>query len=258
MAFGQQFLEIGGCRINLRRGGAGAPLLYLHGASGAPAIMPFMEKLAASFDVLVPEHPGFGLSDEPEWLENIHDLAYFYLDVLDRLDLRDVLVVGSSIGGWLALEMAVRSIARLRALVLVAPAGIAVPGVQPADIFLWSPEELVRNLFHDQKLAEARLAEPVTPEQVDVALKNRHTTARLGWEPRFHDPFLHKWLHRVTVPVQIVWGENDRILPVPYAHAFKKLLPHAEIEIVPASGHLPQVEHADRFCDGVLRFAKGS
>jgi pimeloyl-ACP methyl ester carboxylesterase len=258
MAFTQQSLEIDGCRVNLRRGGSGAPLLYLHGASGAPVIMPFMEKLAASFDVLVPEHPGFGLSGEPEWLENIHDLAYFYLDFLDRLELDDVLVVGASIGGWLALEMAVRNAARLRALVLVAPAGIAVPGLQPADIFLWSPEELVRNLYHDQRLAEARLAEPATPGEVDIALKNRHAAARLGWEPRLHDPFLHKWLHRVTVPVQIVWGENDRILPVAYARAFQKLLPHAALEIVPACGHLPQAEHADRFCDLVLRFARGS
>ncbi len=257
MAFSQQYLEIDGCRINLRRGGAGAPLLYLHGASGAPVVMPFMEKLAGSFDVLVPEHPGFGLSGEPEWLENIHDLAYFYLDFLRHLDLRNVLVVGSSIGGWLALEMAVRDAARIRSLVLVGPAGISAPGVQPADIFMWSPEELVRNLFHDQKLAEARLAEPVTPEQVDIALKNRHTAARLAWEPRLHDPFLHKWLHRVTVPVKIVWGENDTILPVAYARAFQKLMPHAELEIIPTCGHLPQAEKADRFCDSVLRFASG-
>ena len=257
MSFSQQYLEIDGCRINLRRGGAGAPLLYLHGASGAPVVMPFMEKLAGSFDVLVPEHPGFGLSDEPEWLENIHDLAYFYLDFLRHLDLRNVLVVGSSIGGWLALEMAVRDAARIRSLVLVGPAGISAPGVHPADIFLWSPEELVRNLFHDQKLAAARLAEPVTPGEVDIALKNRHTTARLAWEPRLHDPFLHKWLHRVAVPVKIVWGENDRILPVAYAREFQKLLPHAELEIIPACGHLPQAEQADRFCDVLLRFANG-
>jgi pimeloyl-ACP methyl ester carboxylesterase len=257
MTFSQELLEIDGCRINLRRGGAGTPLLYLHGASGAPVILPFMEKLAGSFEVLVPEHPGFGLSDEPEWLENIHDLAYFYLDFLGHLDLRNVIVVGASIGGWLALEMAVRDAARIRSLVLVGPAGISAPGVQAADIFLWSPEELVRNLFHDPKLAEARLAEPVTPGEVDLALKNRHTAARLAWEPRLHDPFLHKWLHRVTVPVKIVWGENDRILPVAYAREFKRLLPHAEIEIVPNCGHLPQAEQADRFCDSVLRFASG-
>jgi len=212
MKFTDSFIELDGCRTHLRRGGSGEPLLYLHGASGAPAIMPFMEQLAARFDVLVPEHPGYGLSDEPEWLENIHDAAYFYLDFLRHLGLSDVHKVGSSMGGWIALEMAVRDTSRIKSLVLVGPAGIAAPGAQPADIFLMPPEEVIRSLFHDQKLAEQRLAEPVTPESLDIALKNRHTTARLAWEPRLHDPYLAKWLHRIDVPVSIVWGAQDRIL----------------------------------------------
>ena len=134
MAFTQRFIEVDGCRISLRRGGSGEPLLYLHGANGVPAVLPFMEKLAERFDVLVPEHPGFGASGEPEWLENIHDLAYFYLDVLESLDLRGVHLVGSSLGGWLALEMAVRDASRLKSLLLVGPAGISVPGVTPCSI----------------------------------------------------------------------------------------------------------------------------
>ena len=180
MAFSQRFIEVDGCRINLRRGGSGEPLLYLHGSGGAPAVLPFMEKLAERFDVLVPEHPGFGASDEPEWLENMHDLAYFYLDVLKSLELRGVHLVGSSLGGWLALEMAVRDGSRLKSLVLVGPAGISVPGVKPGDVFLWSPEELARNLFFDPALAEKMLAQPMTPELLDESLKNRHTVARLG------------------------------------------------------------------------------
>ena len=206
MKFSQSFVEVDGCRVNLRRGGGGQPLLYLHGASGAPVIMPFMERLAERFEVLVPEHPGYGLSDEPGWLENIHDAAYFYLDFLEQLRLENVVVVGSSMGGWMAMELAVRDTSRLASLVLVAPAGISAPGVQPADIFLMSAEELVRNLFFDQRLAEARLAEPLTPEALDIALKNKHTTARLAWEPRLHDPFLPKWLHRIDVPVKIKIG----------------------------------------------------
>ena len=255
MAFSQRFIEVDGCRINLRRGGSGEPLLYLHGSGGAPAVLPFMEKLAERFDVLVPEHPGFGASDEPEWLENMHDLAYFYLDVLKSLELRGVHLVGSSLGGWLALEMAVRDGSRLKSLVLVGPAGISVPGVSPGDVFLWSPEELARNLFFDPALAEKMLAQPMTPELLDVSLKNRHTVARLGWEPRMHDPFLHKWLHRVNVPVKIVWGEADKVLPVAYAREFKRLMPGAEIDIVPRCGHLPQAERPEEFCDIVMRFA---
>ena len=255
MAFGQRFIDVDGCKLNLRRGGSGEPLLYLHDAGGAPAVLPFMEKLAERFDVLVPEHPGFGASDEPGWLENMHDLAYFYLDVLESLELRGVHLVGSSLGGWLALEMAVRDASRLKSLVLVGPAGISVPGVSPGDVFLWSPEELTRNLFFDPALAEKMLAQPMTPELLDVSLKNRHTVARLGWEPRMHDPFLRKWLHRVNVPVKIVWGEADKILPVAYAGEFKKLMPAAEVEIIPRCGHLPQAERPEEFCDIVMRFA---
>lgn len=253
MTFTDTYVEVDGCRTHLRRGGAGEPLLYLHGASGAPVIMPFMEKLARRFDVLVPEHPGYGLSDEPAWLENIHDAAYFYLDFLKELNLKSVVLVGSSMGGWIAMEMAVRDTSRIKSLVLVSPAGIAAPGVQPADIFLMPPEEVIKNLFYDEELALARLAEPMTPEALDIALKNRHTTARLAWEPRLHDPFLPKWLHRIDVPVKIIWGRQDRILPVGFVEEFKRLLPKAQIQIIENAGHLPQAEKPDELVDLVCR-----
>ena len=216
----------------------------------APAIMPFMEKLAQRFEVLVPEHPGWGKSDEPEWLENIHDVAYFYLDFLKVLGLSRVTIVGSSMGGWIAMEMAVRDTARMKSLVLVSPAGIAAPGVLPADIFLMAPEDLVRNLFVDEKLVQARLAAPV---DVDESLKNRHTVARLAWEPRLHDPFLPKWLHRIDVPVKIIWGKQDRILPVEFVAEYRRLFPAAEIKLLDNCGHLPHAEKIDEFVDFVCR-----
>jgi pimeloyl-ACP methyl ester carboxylesterase len=257
MSFRQSFVEVDGCRTHLRRGGSGEPLLFLHGASGASAVLPFMEKLAQRFEVLVPEHPGYGLSDEPAWLDNIHDVAYFYLDFLERLDLHKTILVGNSLGGWIAMEMAVRDTSRIKSLVLVSPAGISAPHVQPADTFLMSPEELARHLFHDPRLAEARLADPATPEALDIALKNRHTTARLAWEPRFHDPHLPKWLHRIGVPVQIIWGEQDRILPVGFANELKRMIPAAQLHVMRDAGHLPHVEKPQEFCDLVAGFAQG-
>lgn len=250
MTFADGYVEVDGCKTHLRRGGRGEPLLFLHGANGAPVVLPFMEKLAQRFDVLIPEHPGYGKSDEPEWLENIHDIAFFYLDLLKQLNLKNVTVVGSSMGGWIAMEMAVRDTSRLKSLVLSSPAGIAAPGVRAADIFLMAPEEMVRNLFLDQKLAEARLAQP---EDVDISLKNRHTTARLAWEPRLHDPYLPKWLHRIDVPVKIVWGRQDRILPVAFADVYRKLLPKADISIIESCGHLPYAEKPDEFVEIICR-----
>jgi pimeloyl-ACP methyl ester carboxylesterase len=253
MPFTDHFADIASCRMHYRRGGSGNPLVFLHGAGGAPAVLPFMEKLATRFDVVVPDHPGYGQSDEPEWLENIHDVAYFYLDFLARLDLKDVLLVGASMGGWMAMEIAVRSTARLKGLVLVAPAGVKAPGVEPADIFLLSPEEGARRLFYDQKFAEKRLAAPLTPELIDVQLKNRHTTARLAWEPRLHDPHLPKWLHRIDVPVALVWGAQDRVLPVAMSSELTRLLPKASLHVIDGCGHIPQEEKPDDFCDIVFR-----
>ena len=247
MKFSDSFVEVDGCRIRLRRGGKGKPLLYLHGASGAPVILPFMEKLAERFDVLVPEHPGYGQSDEPAWLENIHDVAYFYLDFIEKLGLSEIVLVGTSMGGWMAMEIAVRDTSRLSQLVLVGSAGIASPDAEVADTFLMAPEDAVRALYHDPKIAESLLAVPPTPEAIDTMLKNRHTTARLAWEPRFHDPHLPKWLHRIDVPVKIVWGENDRIVPVAFTKEFSRLLPKAQVHIVKDCGHLPPVEKPDEF-----------
>ena len=124
-----QPIMIGDCRIRLMRGGAGRPLLFLHGAGGAGIWLPCMARLAQKFDVIAPEHPGFGASDTPDWLDTIADLANFYLDFLDQLDLRGVHLVGSSLGGWIAAELAVRNTSRLASLTLVGAAGIHVNGV---------------------------------------------------------------------------------------------------------------------------------
>ena len=255
MPFTDHFVDVDGCRTHYRRAGKGRPLVFLHGASGAPVVLPFMEKLATRYDVLVPDHPGYGQSAEPDWLENIHDVAYFYLDFLKALKLEKAVIVGSSMGGWMAMEMAVRDTSRIGSVVLVSPAGLFAPGAEPADIFLLPQEEMVRKLFHDQKYAQARLAIPETPESIDLGLKNRHTTARLAWEPRLQDPFLAKWLHRIDVPVSIVWGAQDAILPVATAHEIKRLLPKAELNIFENCGHLPQVEQMERFCDVIFGFA---
>ena len=104
-----QMISIRDCRIRLMRGGTGAPLLFLHGGGGAGIWLPSMAALAKKFDVIAPEHPGFGASDTPPWLDNVADLAYFYLDFLEQLDLRGVHLVGSSLGGWIAAELAVRN-----------------------------------------------------------------------------------------------------------------------------------------------------
>src|SRR5262245_46887182 len=166
-------IAVKGCNIALMRGGAGQPLMILHGASGAGTWLPFMRSLSDKFDVIVPEHPGFGSSDTPDWLDNIHDLAYFYLDLLAQLDLDSVHLVGVSLGGWIAAELAVRSTQRLSSLTLVDAAGIHVPGVEQIDTFLRTDEQRIRDFFHDQALADEMVTRLLKPELEDVMLKHR-------------------------------------------------------------------------------------
>ena len=228
------------------RGGAGSPLLVLHGASGANWL-PFMDKLAQKFDVIAPENPGFGESDTPDWLDSIHDLAYFYLDLLAELKLEDVHLVGLSLGGWVAAELAVRSTQRLASLTLSGAAGLYVAGVEQIDPFLRTDEQRLRDFFYDQSKAGEIIARALRPELEDIALKNRTTVARLTWQPRAHDPHLAKWLHRIDVPTLLIWGDHDRMFPKQHAFAYQKLIPGSKVVIVPECGHVPQIEQPELF-----------
>jgi pimeloyl-ACP methyl ester carboxylesterase len=245
------------CSIKLMRGGQGEPLLLLHGASGAGAWLPFMASLSGKFDVIVPEHPGFGDSETPEWLDTIHDLAYFYLDFLQQLDLDNVHLVGTSLGGWIAAELAVRDTARLASLTLADAAGIHVPGVPRIDPFLRSDEQRIRDFFYDQSRADAMIARVLKPELEEAVAKNRVATARLAWQPRNHDPHLHKWLHRIEVPTLIVWGANDKLFPPEYAEVWQRLIPGSTAVIIPECGHVPHIEKPDAFVAELTQFIDG-
>lgn len=253
-----EIVEVAGCKVEVLSGGSGAPMLFLHGAGGASAWVPYMDALAADFALTVPSHPGYGRSDDPDWLDNLSDLAYFYLDFMAARGLDDVHLVGNSLGGWLAAEIAVRSTARIKTLTLVSPGGLHLKGVPKGDIFLWSAETRARNTFFDQKMAEARIKAEPTPEMADIQLKNHFTTAKLAWQPRFHNPDLEKWLHRIDVPTMILWGESDKVFPPAYGKAYNDLIPGSELRIIPQCGHLPQQEKLDDFLAGVRTITNGA
>lgn len=241
---------IAGSALHYREAGEGPALLFLHGAGGAESALPCLGPLAdRGFRVLVPDHPGFGRSPDPDWLDNIHDAAYAYLDFIEALDLHGVHLVGQSLGGWIALEIAVRSAARLASLTVAGAAGIRPGDIPTGDLFMWSPEERVRNLVADPALAERILALPQSAEQQDVALRNFTTTAKLCWEPRFFDPHLEKWLHRLRLPTHVIWGAEDRLFPREYGARLAALIPGARFSVIPGCGHLPQVEKPREFID---------
>ena len=245
----KETIDVNGCRVSMMRAGTGPTVLVLQNADWPSQWLPFMDRLSEHYDVVVPDHPGFDASETPDWLDDLTDLAFFYLDFLKALGLRDVHLIGSSLGGWIAAEVAVRSTSRLVSLTLIDAAGIHLKGTEKGDIFLWTPEERIRNMFSDQSLAEARLAVPETEAFTDTMLKNEFATAKLAWEPRFYDPQLRKWMHRIDVPALVVWGGADKIFPSAYAAEYASLLPDARVEILDGCGHLPHVERPDAFLE---------
>ncbi|MGH7087851.1 MAG: alpha/beta fold hydrolase, partial [Stellaceae bacterium] len=215
----ESVFDLDGCPLLLRRAGTGAPLLFLHGAMGFPGWLPFFDRLSDRFQVLAPDHPSFGRSPTPPWLDEVGDLALFYLDLVEALGFDGVHLVGHSMGGWIALEMAVRSTAGIKTLTLINAAGIRIKGKPILDLLVMDREELTRAAFADPRMVESQLAMPLTPEMQETLAKNRIAAARLAWQPRFFNPHLRKWLHRVRVPTRIVWGDRDGIIAPDYAAA---------------------------------------
>ena len=151
MAFVRHTIDLNGCKLSFARGGTGVPLLYLHGTDGLAEWPAILDTLAQRFDVVAPTIR-IGASRCP-WIDDVSDVAYLYLDAIETLGLSGIHVVGQSLGGWIALEMAVRSTQRLRSLTLIS-AGIHVKGVPKTDIFMIDPEEQARLAYADPKIGE--------------------------------------------------------------------------------------------------------
>ncbi len=248
-------MTIAGCEIVVHRGGEGPPLLYFHGAGPIMSVQPFMELLAKDFDLIVPTHPGFGESEMPDWLEGMGDLGYFYQEFMAELGLEGVHLGGTSLGGWLASEVALRSTERLKTLTLVGAGGIHVEGVKRGKSSEWGPEETLRQVIYDQKLAEKMITKmPKNQAENPQHLKNRATVKILAKPPTFN-PDIQKWAHIIKIPVHIIWGEADRLIPVDFAPVYAALFDNVKVDIIPECGHLPYVEVPELYAEMFKSFA---
>ena len=232
------------------------PIVFLHGA-GTFHGWAFAEPWTERYRVLIPHHPGYGESGDLDGLRDVHDLVLHYTELFDQLGLTaDVNLVGFSLGGLIAARFAIEQKHRLRRLVLVAPAGLRVPGVAVDDLFRIPPEELPGRLVHRMETLLPYL--PSDPGDVDFTVdryREIRTTAIMLWEHPY-DRVLPRWLGRVDIPTLVVWGDEDRLLPVALAEGWAELLPRATVATFPDAGHLVLDESADasatvaRFCDG--------
>jgi pimeloyl-ACP methyl ester carboxylesterase len=245
MSYVDSMLEVRSTRVRVLRGGGGPPLIFLHGASGHVGWLPFLERLANRFDVIAPEHPGFGVSEDPPWLDRASDLAYFYLDLIEVLNLERVHLMGTSLGGWISAELAVRNTTRLASLTLICAVGITANGGPVDDMFRMSVEENARRFYFDPVRVRRRLQAAVSADP-RVLMRNRSTVVRLAY-PNFVSPDLAKWLHRVDVPTLLIWGENDGLVPPRFGEAYRDCIPDASLVVIPRAGHAPFEEQPDAF-----------
>ena len=252
-----EMVTVAGCAIRLYRGspaGVGAPpLVFLHGAGGHTGWMVFLEELSTRFAVFAPEHPGFGQSDDPPWLDEVADLAYFHLDLLKALGLDRVHLMGTSLGGWIAAEMAVRNTAPLASLTLVGAVGITAGGEPIPDIFRMPVEENLRRFYADPDRAARRVGD-LAKADTSIVAKNRATVMRLAYRPRFHNPGLAKWLHRIDVPTLLLWGAEDGLVPPKFGKAYRALIPGSRLIVLPQAGHAPFDEQKAAFLAAFLDF----
>jgi pimeloyl-ACP methyl ester carboxylesterase len=252
-------LAVGPFEVDLLEGGAGLPLLYLHGTFGRREEALLARLAAGGRRVLAPCHPGYGGTTGDERLDDLHDLVYYYLDLLDQLDLRDLALVGHGLGGMFAAELAAVQPQRFARLILLAPLGLWDPDRPVLDFFAAEPSELAAALYHDPTSPAARAAtEPPAPESdgfVDYMLdraKAMATAAKYLWP--IPNRGLSRRLHRVTMPTLLLWGESDRLCPPSYGDAFQAALPTAELVTVPAAGHMLPQEQPAAVANLITRF----
>jgi pimeloyl-ACP methyl ester carboxylesterase len=250
-------LKLGEIELELNEGGSGPPLLYLHGGSGLDPMAPFLARLAQKFRVIAPSHPGFGGSSLPIWIDSIEDFAHIHLELIAKLKLSGVVLVGHSIGGWTAAEVATKSTAAIDKLVLVAPVGIKVGPVDRLDIpdiYAMPEDKLNALLFSDP----ARFL-PDASQMTDTALlaraRNRQTLALVTWEPYMHNPKLKHRLHTIDRPTLLIHGDRDGLISKDYAAAYARLIPGARLLTIEGAGHSPHVEQPERFVSEIERFA---
>lgn len=248
----------GAFRTLVRSEGRGDPLLFLHGVGGLHGWPPFLESLAHTFRVIAPEHPGFGQSEGLEQLDDVVDLALYYTEFLDAMGLDDPYIVGHSLGGMIAAEVAAIAPERVGKLVLIAPAGLWLDDHPVMDFFAATPEELASTLFHDPTSAVARemLAIPSDPDaQLEAVLertKNLTAAGKFLWP--IPDKGLKKRIHRIVAPTLLLWGASDRLVPPIYGDEFLKRIDGARLTILRGASHMLPFERPEAFAEAVTDF----
>ncbi|MET7738286.1 alpha/beta hydrolase [Streptomyces sp. NPDC005402] len=231
--------------LTLSEAGAGRPVLVLHGGGGPATVAGLAQHLSRTAHTITPVHPGWDGTHRPAQLTGIDELALAYLHVLRERRLRDVLVVGSSLGGWAAAEMAVRDSAGIiTGLVLIDAVGVQVETEPITDFFGLDARGVAEHSWHDP---DRYYQDPAAAPAGEIARRqaNMATMRILAGDPYMHHPTLLSRLGQIQVPALLLWGESDRIVTPAYGAAYADAFGNGRLEVIPEAGHLPQIEQPD-------------
>lgn len=254
----EEIVRVAGSDLIVVNGGAGRPLLVLHEELGHPGWLKWHQALAQKRTLLIPLHPGFGRTERAEWILNIRDMAGLYSRYLKENNLAPVDVIGFSLGGWIAAEMAAGNPGQFRKMVLVAPAGIRPPEGNILDFFqMMAPQQLLTSVRDPAETPEydALYGGAPTPEQFEGFEEARAQTARLAWQPFMFNPSLpHLLALAAGLPTLLIWGKDDAVVPVSAARAYADSIPGARLVTYDKCGHRPEIERSAEFIREVEGF----
>ena len=249
----EQNVELGEVKLRYHRGGNGRPVLVLHHDIGTPDRLPFYDALADRFDVIVPNHPGFGVEERPQWLRHPRDLASLYQWLLAELGVERASLVGLGFGGWIAAEMCALAPRDFHRLVLVGAMGVKPPEGFIYDQAIVSYIDYARAGFKQQSAFEKVYGDVSTDQLVAWDLC-REMCFRIAWKPYMYTPTLHHLLGGVRAPALVVWGDDDKIVPRSAGELYARSLREARLEIVPNSGHCVDMEQPEALARLVTPF----
>jgi pimeloyl-ACP methyl ester carboxylesterase len=254
----ERSVEVVGLNLRLLEGGTGDPLLVVHHDTGNPGWTALHDALTGSFTVRVPDLPGYGGSDRADWARHARDLAITLQLLLDRLDIDRTALVGLGFGGWIAAEMATMSQRRFSSLVLVGAMGIRPPqGDEIMDQMMSSIDSYIQDGFSNRdKAGEVYGAEP-SRELRAAWDQAREMTARVAWKPYMFSHQLPHLLAGVETPTLVVWGSDDRIVPLSCGRRFAEIMPNARLEVVEGAGHWIDMEQPQELA-GLIAAHTGS
>lgn len=256
--FTEEKFRVGDTELQVLKAGTGKPLLVFHGELGFSGLLKWHTALAATRTLYIPLHPGYGKTPAASWIMNIRDLGSFYSRFIREQKLTPTDVIGFSLGGWLAAEMATANSAQFNKMILVGAAGLRPPSGEIMDMFTVTARGYLNaNVIDHQNTPEfpSLFGGEQTPKQYEEWEEARAETARIAWQPYMFTQSMEHLLHNVAgLPTLLLWGKQDQVVPLSVGELYKKQIAGSKLVTFDKCGHMPEIEKSAEFIKEVESF----